>query len=214
MGWFAARHGKRYAAALAGAAAAAAAGVAVGYFYSAGPGKRSVWAELLDGLDLRGDECVLDVGCGRGAVLMLAASRLPRGRAVGADVWRQRDQSGNRPSATLRNAAAEGVLDRVEVVSADARRLPFPDESFDIVVSNLTISNISSPGGRQIALREAVRVLRRGGRILIADQGAQRYARVLREEGCSGVGLRRLDGRTSYGVPGHHIDLVTATRPG
>ncbi len=47
--------------------------------------------QLLDELGLRGDEHVLDVGCDRGVVLMLAARRVPAGRAVGADVWRRRD---------------------------------------------------------------------------------------------------------------------------
>src|SRR6266480_5890502 len=65
--------------------------MAVG-LHSTRRGKFRVWAELLDGLGLRGDERVLDVGCGRGAVLMLAAERVPRGRAVGIDLWRSRDQ--------------------------------------------------------------------------------------------------------------------------
>ena len=56
---------------------AAVAGSAASYLYSTGPGKRAIWAQLLDDLGLRGDEHVLDVGCGRGAVLMLAARRVP-----------------------------------------------------------------------------------------------------------------------------------------
>src|SRR5436853_431878 len=82
-------------------------------------GKFRVWAQLLDGLDLRGDERVLDVGCGRGAVLILAARRLSTGRAIGIDVWKRRDQSGNAPRATLHNAQAEGVADRVRICTAD-----------------------------------------------------------------------------------------------
>ena len=65
-------------AALAGVGGAAVAGSAASYLYSTGPGKRAIWAQLLDELGLRGDEHVLDVGCGRGAVLMLAARRLRR----------------------------------------------------------------------------------------------------------------------------------------
>lgn len=46
-------------------------------------GKFQVWDELLDGLRLEGDEQVLDMGCGRGAVLIAAAKRLPKGRGIG-----------------------------------------------------------------------------------------------------------------------------------
>jgi arsenite methyltransferase len=200
-------------AALAAAGVVAVAGSAASYLYSTGPGKRAIWAQLLDELGLQGDEHVLDVGCGRGAVLMLAARRLPGGRAVGVDVWRRRDQSGNSHAAAERNAVAEGVCDRVELADADARDLPFASASFDVVVSSLAISNISNDGGRAQALREAVRVLRPGGRLRIVDEGAYRYAAVLREAGCTGVAVRQLDWRTWYGLPGHHIPLVAAARP-
>ena len=202
------------AAALAGVAGAVVAGSAASYLYSTGPGKRAIWAQLLDELDLRGDEHVLDVGCGRGAVLMLAARRLPAGRAVGVDVWRRRDQSGNTRAAAERNAVAEGVRDRVEIADADARGLPFPSASFDVVLSSLAISNITEAGGRAQALREAVRVLRPGGRLRIVDEGADRYAAVLRDAGCVGVTVRQLNGpRAWYGIPGHRFPLVAAVRP-
>ncbi len=210
---WAARRRRPAVAALACAGGAVVAGSAASYLYSTGPGKRGIWAQLLDELGLRGDEHVLDVGCGRGAVLMLAARRVPAGRAVGVDVWRRRDQNGNSRAAAERNAAAEGVADRVEVADADARDLPFAPASFDVVVSSLAISNIRGAGGRAQALREAVRVLRPGGRLRIVDDGADRYAPVLREAGCTGVTVRQLDWRTWYGIPGHHIPLVAAARP-
>ena len=78
-------------------------------------GKFVVWAQLLDTLGLRGDERILDLGCGRGAVLLMAAERLTTGRAVGVDLWQRADQSGNGEAATRRNAVAEGVADRVEL---------------------------------------------------------------------------------------------------
>ena len=210
---WAARHRRPAVAALAGVGGTAVAGSAASYLYSTGPGKRAIWAQLLDELGLRGDEHVLDVGCGRGAVLMLAARRLPAGRTVGADVWRRRDQSGNSRAAAERNAVAEGVRDRVELADADARDLPFASASFDVVVSSLAISNVRDAGGRAQALREAVRVLRPGGRPRIVDDGAGRYAAVLRDAGCTDVTVRKLGWRTWYGLPGHHLPLVAAARP-
>jgi len=210
---WAARHRRPAVAVLAGAGGMAVAGSAASYLYSTGPGKRAVWAQLLDELGLRGNEHVLDVGCGRGAVLMMAARRLPAGRVVGADIWRRRDQSGNSRAAAERNAVAEGVRDQVELVDADARDLPFASASFDVVVSSLAISNIRDAGGRAQALREAVRVLRPGGRLRIVDDGAGRYAAVLRDTGCTDVTVRQLGWRTWYGLPGHHLPLLAAARP-
>jgi SAM-dependent methyltransferase len=206
------RRRRRIAAGMTGLAGLGLSVVAAGYVYSSGRGKLSTWAEILDELRLSGSEQVLDVGCGRGAVLMLAAHRVPTGRAVGADIWRRRDQSGNSRAAAERNAIIEGVEDRVSLVEADARDLPFSDESFDVVVSSLTFSNIPSAEGRERALSEAVRVLRAGGRLLIVDEGAHRYPDVLRRVGCSDVTTRRLDWRTAHGVPGQQKILVAGKK--
>ena len=104
----------RVALAAAGTVLLANAGV---YLHTTLRGKLRIWERELDHAGLRGDEQLLDLGCGRGAVLIAAARRLPTGRAVGADLW-TRDQSGNRPEVTLANAAAAGVADRVEVHTA------------------------------------------------------------------------------------------------
>jgi hypothetical protein len=98
------RHRRRSIARLASIAAMAVGGSAASYLYSTWRGKFAVWTEVLDELRLRGNENVLDVGCGRGAVLLLAAHRLPEGKAVGADIWRRRDQSGNSRAAVEHNA--------------------------------------------------------------------------------------------------------------
>ena len=155
-----------------------------------------VWAELLDGLSLRGDERILDLGCGRGAVLLMAAQHLTTGRAVGVDLWRRVDQSGNSAEATRRNAIAEGVADRVELHTGDMTALPFEDNSFDVVVSSLAIHNISGRAGREKAISEAVRVLRPGGRLLIADVRATRqYQAQLAKLGMNDVARRGLGWR-------------------
>jgi arsenite methyltransferase len=117
----------------------------------------------------RGDERVLDVGCGRGLMTIGAAKRLTTGRATGIDIWDAKDQASNSPKITLENARIEGVQDKVEIQTADARKLPFTDHSFDVIVSHWVIHNISDEAGRNQALAELARVLRPDGRLLLND---------------------------------------------
>jgi arsenite methyltransferase len=187
---------------------------AADYIYTTRRGKFQVWAEILQGLGLRGDERLIDLGCGRGAVLLMAARLLPNGKATGVDVWRANEQSGNALSVTQRNAELEGVAGRVELHTADARHLPFPDDSFDLAVSSLAIHNIRDPQGRDQAISEAARVLKPGGRLVIVDLlEARRYGEVLRELGWTEVSQRKLDWRFWYGGPWVAPILVEARKP-
>jgi arsenite methyltransferase len=175
-------------------------------------GKFEVWSRILRELRLRGDEQVLDLGCGRGALLLMAAELLPRGRAVGIDLWLA-DQTGNSQDATRLNAEREGVTDRVELHTGDITRLPFADNTFDLVLSNLVVHNIPSAAGRRAAIDEAVRVLRPGGRLAIADLLAtNRHSARLRELGLTDVRRRNLGWRMWWGGPFLATRLVTATK--
>ncbi|MGO9155521.1 class I SAM-dependent methyltransferase [Mycobacterium sp.] len=209
--------GNRLAAALAAAQMLVAVeiiGTAAWYIYATRSGKFHVWDGVLDDLELRGDETLLDLGCGRGAVLLAAAKRLPRGRAVGVDLW-QADQTDNSAQSALTNAELEGVADRVELHTADMTALPLSDESVDVVVSNLAIHNIPTRAGRRVALDQAVRVLRPGGRLAIADLWETRqHEERLRELGWRNVRRRNLGWRMWYGGPWLSTRLVTATKPG
>jgi SAM-dependent methyltransferase len=141
---------------------------------------------LLDRLTWRGDERVLDVGCGRGLLLIGAAKRLSSGSAVGIDLWQAEDLSGNKPEATLENAKLEGVAGRVEVRTADMRAIPFPDATFDVILSSAAIHNLYSSADRAKALAEIARVLKPGGRVLIDDIRHHReYTRHLTDGGCA-----------------------------
>ena len=138
----------------------------------------------------------------------MAAQHLTTGRAVGMDLWRTVDQSGNSAEATQRNAIAEEVADRVELHTGDMTALPFEDNRFDVVLSSLAIHNISGRGGREKAISEAMRVLRPGGRLLIVDvRGTRQYQAQLGKIGIYDVARRRL-GWWSWPAR-----LVTATKP-
>ena len=178
-------------------------------------GKFAVWAELLDSLRLGGDERLLDIGCGRGAVLLMAAQRLPHGVAVGVDRWSTTDQSGNAEQVTRRNAALEGVADRIELRTADMRQLPFDDDSFDVVVSSLAIHNVAGAPERAKAVREGARVLKRGGRIVIADiRYTRAYAVELESCGLTITEHRSLGPRFWYAFgPWGATRLIAATKP-
>ena len=186
---------------------------AFSFLYTTRRGKFQVWEDILDALHFRGDERVLDIGCGRGAVLTAVARRLPAGRVTGIDLWSTHDQSGNARDVTVRNASLESVADRVEIETGDMRALPFPDGSFHVVVSSLAIHNIRSNADRAVAVAEAWRVLRPGGRLAIADiRATARYARTLAGLGATGIASRRLGWRFWYGNPLAGTSLVTASK--
>jgi len=103
---------------------------------------------------------VLDIGCGAGTDLLLAARQVgPRGRAIGVDM-----------TEAMRRRAAAGAarcgLTHVEVLDGDATALPLDDRSVDVVISNGVLNLVPE---KRRALAEISRVLKPGGRAQIAD---------------------------------------------
>jgi arsenite methyltransferase len=186
----------------------------VSFLYTTRRGKFIEWARILDRLQLRGDERVLDMGCGRGAVLTAVAGRLTTGRVTGIDIWSTHDQSGNAQGVTERNASIEGVADRVKIETGDMRALPFEDASFDLVVSSLAIHNIRGNADRRKAVTEGFRVLKPGGRMVVADIRATAvYGDALRTLGASNIERKRLGWRFWWGNPIAATTLLTASKP-
>jgi len=153
-------------------------------------GKLRLRDRIISSIPWRGDESVLDVGCGRGLMLIAAAKRLTTGTAAGVDLWQTEDQSGNSRETTLRNAQLENVAERVTLKDGDARKLEFADGSFDVVLSSWAIHNIYDAPGRELAIREMVRVLKPGGWLVVVDiRHTSEYSRVL--EQCLMQNVRR-----------------------
>ena len=117
---------------------------------------QTAWArELIPRLRLRGDETLLDIGCGDGTVTALLAERLPRGRAVGIDA------SEGMLSAAGRWLGLPGRTN-LEFCRMDAARLEFTAE-FDVAFSNAALHWVPDQGA---VLRGVSRALRRPGRLL------------------------------------------------
>lgn len=152
--------------------------------WSSRVGKIALRDRLLDLLDLKGDEKILDAGCGRGLMLVGAAKRLKSGKATGIDVWSAEDLSGNTADACKQNAKIEGVSDKVRIETGDVRRMVYPASNYDAVMSTLVIHNLPEKLDRDQAIREMWRVLKPGGKLLIYDIfNTGEYAKLLRELG-------------------------------
>lgn len=153
-------------------------------FWGSKVGKLHLRDKIIASIEWRGDEQVLDVGCGHGLMLLAAAKRLTTGRATGIDIWSQVDQADNNPESTMENARLENVIDRVRLESADARKLPFADSSFDVILSSFVIHNLSKASDREQVIREIARVLRPGGQLAITDiRHTSQYEKTLRSLG-------------------------------
>ena len=105
-------------------------------------------------------ETVLDIGCGAGTDLLLAARRVgPGGHAIGIDMTEtMRDRA--------RGSAVAAGLTNIEVHRADATSLPLPDASVDVIISNGVLNLVPE---KEKAFSEIRRVLRPGGRLQLAD---------------------------------------------
>jgi SAM-dependent methyltransferase len=165
---------------------------------------------MLSFYDWRGDEQVLDVGCGRGLLLTGAAKKLAHGgAATGIDIWSQQDMGGNSEKATLHNLDLEGVTPRCKLLSVPAQEMPFPDATFDVIVSNLCLHNIYDRPTRLRALEQIVRVLKPGGMAILSDYKLTgEYADHLKN---AGLTVERRWGNPLYTFPPLRIVVARKT---
>src|SRR4051794_38753075 len=121
--------------------------------------------EVLDRLELRGDETILDAGCGSGRLTELLVERAPRGRVIGVDA-----------SASMIDAARARLGDRADLRRADLAALDLGGETVDVVFSTATFHWIADHDALFRCLRGA---LRDGGRLVAQCGGAGNIASIL-----------------------------------
>ena len=162
--------------------------------------------ELVRRAALRPGERVLDVGCGRGAVLLPAAEAVgPSGGAVGIDL-------APRMVGFTRDAAGAQRRDNVTVAEGDAEAPNFPAGSFDAVLAGLVLFFLPDPSA---ALRRYAELLRPNGRLAFSSFGAndpvfEKTMRVL-SESVPGGGSRRDDRQGPFGSADAITALLTST---
>jgi SAM-dependent methyltransferase len=138
----------------------------------------------------RGDEHILDVGCGPGRWVQLLHDKLPNIRYYGLDLY---------PNMLLTHPALNCVT------VADAQRIPFADATFDVVMANHMLFHVPDV---ERALREFRRVLKPGGVVMATTNSVQNLPEVqalMRRA----ITLLVPPGTTNIRIPSQHTDLFT-----
>ena len=121
---------------------------------------------------------VLDMGAGSGRASVGVLVARPQSSVVALDIYRGYwGIEDNTPERLKRNAEAAGAAGRVDVRVGDMREIPFPDASFDGAISSFAIDHLR-PDDAGKSLREAARVLKPGGQILVLNLGLDGWIRV------------------------------------
>jgi len=124
------------------------------------PGGTAEVARLLAGADLSGSR-VLDIGSGAGGVDVAIVRDHGAATLVGVDVQQEL------VDLATAHAAAAGLAERIEYACVEpGAPLPYPDASFDVVVSKDAIIHVQ---GKEALFRDAYRLLRTGGRLFVSD---------------------------------------------
>jgi len=126
-----------------------------------------LWNCVLDKLSWDGRGKALDIGTGNGPLAIKVAKKYPQAKVMGIDYWGKNWNYSQK--ICQNNAKIEGVEDRVAFQKASAASLPFEDEEFDAAVSNFVFHEVRDTGNKRDVIREALRVIRKGGAFSFQD---------------------------------------------
>ena len=193
------------------------------YLYASLKGKFAVWDDVLASLpsETFTSAPTLDVGCGRGMVLLKMAEYKKKlgitadgPKTYGIDIFSTADQTGNAPEATYKNALAMDVIDQTTLHTASfTEKFPFKDDTFSLITSSLALHN-AKDNGRLDAVREIARVCAPGGQVVIIDLYGffKQHKAVLEEElGWTNVQVSQIGWKMLFGsLP---CQILRATKP-
>jgi len=122
---------------------------------------------VIEHLDWDGKGEALDIGCGNAPLAIELARRHPNAHVTGIDYWGGKWEYSK--AVCQKNAEIEGVAGRMIFQKAGAAALPFEDERFDAAVSNLVFHEVGDVRDKRELIREALRVVKRGGAFAFQD---------------------------------------------
>ena len=117
----------------------------------------TIFRKITKYIQLKSEETLLDIGCGPGNLLGILHGKHPNSKLIGLDV-----------DPKILKIARNKLSDRIEFIESSATKLPFPDNSLDVVTSTLMIHHLKSYEKDQM-IKEIYRILKPGGRFYLFD---------------------------------------------
>ena len=152
-----------------------------------------VHEHLVEHLKWDGEGKLIDIGCGAAALTVRCAKAFPKARITAVDYWGA--EWNYAKEQCERNAEIEGVAGRISFQKGDAAKLDFADETFDGAVSNFVFHEVRTAKDKRDVVREALRVVKKGGVFSFQDMFSQKalygdmeeFISILKAEGISEV---------------------------
>jgi len=126
-----------------------------------------IQALVLDYFEWDGEGKAIDIGCGNGPLTIGIAKKYPDAQVTGIDYWGESWEYSK--GVCERNAEIEGVRGKIVFQKASASSLPFADACFDAAISNLTFHEVREVKDKRLLIKEALRVVRKGGSFAFQD---------------------------------------------